>query len=298
MPKLPHEALVQLVRRAPEIILSLLWPDGPPPSCTTIHVTAGEFVDLNFAEYHADVVLALGGVPGRPEGVVVVEAQNSIDPAKRESWPVYISGVRSRLHCPCALVILAPDRRVAAWCSTPIDLGWGRFVQHPWVIGPDDIPVITELERARAAPELAVLSVAAHADEPVALAVALTAAEAARDLDDGRSVRYIDFIFGLLGPQARTLLEQLMSTAERRYFSDIFQEHFDRGLAEGEAKGEAKGKAEGKAELLLKLLALKNFTLTEADRQRILGCAEPDRLDAWAGRVLTANCLDDVLRPD
>ncbi|HEY8375559.1 MAG TPA: hypothetical protein VIK91_03680 [Nannocystis sp.] len=98
---------------------------------------------------------------------------------------------------------------------------------------------------------------------------------------------YLDIIFGLLGPRARPLIESLMSTAQRRYYSEIFQEHFDRGLAEGEARG--------KAELLLKLLALKNFPLTDADRERILGCTDPDLLDTWAARVLSATSLRDVL---
>ncbi|HEY8378729.1 MAG TPA: hypothetical protein VIK91_19690 [Nannocystis sp.] len=61
MPKLTHEALVQLVRRAPELILSLIWPEEQIRRFSTIHVTAGEFVDLDLAEVRADNVLALGG---------------------------------------------------------------------------------------------------------------------------------------------------------------------------------------------------------------------------------------------
>ncbi|HEY8375232.1 MAG TPA: hypothetical protein VIK91_02035, partial [Nannocystis sp.] len=143
----------------------------------------------------------------------------------------------------------------------------------------------------------------AHADEPVGPSIALAAAEAARELDDDRTRFYIDVIFGLLGPRARTLVEQLMSTAQRQFYSEIFQEHFDRGFAEGEAQGEAKGEAkgkiegkvEGKVELLLKLLALKGFPVTDAERRRILACTDPDLLDTWAGRVLTATDLRDVL---
>lgn len=136
----------------------------------------------------------------------------------------------------------------------------------------------------------------------VALEVALAAVDAARELDDERRILYPDLVLGLLGPRARTPLEKLMSTKAREFYSDIFQENFDKGVAkgkaEGMAKGMAKGLAQGKAELLLKLLALKQIAVSEADRARILGCTDPDRLDAWAGRVLTATSLREVFGED
>ena len=81
MPKLSHEALVQLVRHAPALIPDLLWPGERPPR--PIHVSAAEFVDLNFAEHRADAVLGLGGAPGRPEEALIVEVQVERDPRKR-----------------------------------------------------------------------------------------------------------------------------------------------------------------------------------------------------------------------
>lgn len=289
MPKLPHEALVQLVRRAPEQILRLIWPTGqPPPRVSSVRVTAAEYVDLNLAEYRADVVLAVGEVPDRPEGVFVVEVQLQRDPKKREIWPVYGSGLRVRLGCPVAIVVIAPNREVARWCGERIDLGWGRFVLDPWVLGPDAIPVIDDPEKARAAPELALLSVAAHADEPIGEQVALATLAAARGLDDDRKSIYPELVFGLLGRHARTLMEKLMASADREFYSELFQEKFDAGKVEG--------KVEGKAETLLKLLAHKKIAVSRADRARIRGCTEPKVLDKWIARVLTAESVDEVLR--
>ena len=55
MPKLPHEALVQLIRSAPEMILELLKRERVPglPLNLPPRVTAAEFIDLNLAEYRA-----------------------------------------------------------------------------------------------------------------------------------------------------------------------------------------------------------------------------------------------------
>lgn len=62
MPKLLHEALVELVRDAPAMVLRLLWPESQELAAR-VHVAAGEFVDLHLAEYHADTVLVIGDDP-------------------------------------------------------------------------------------------------------------------------------------------------------------------------------------------------------------------------------------------
>jgi hypothetical protein len=98
--------------------------------------------------------------------MVVIEAQTAIDARKRVSWPLYIAGVHARQGCDVVLVIIALDPEVAAWARQPISIGDGCMVVTPRVIGPESIPVITDFEVARRSPEMAVLSVAAHADEP------------------------------------------------------------------------------------------------------------------------------------
>ncbi|WAS94727.1 hypothetical protein [Nannocystis punicea] len=293
MPKLSHEALVQLVRHAPALVPDLLWPGERSPG--PIRITAGEFVDLNFAEHRADVVLGLGGAPGRPDEALVVEVQVERDARKRWTWPVYVAGLRARLGCPVTLVVVSLDPEVARWCAEPIDLGRRRTTVHPWVLGPEAVPVITDPERARELPELAVLSVAAHADEPGAEQIALVALEATRELDDQRGILYPDFVVALLGRVARTALEKLlMANGRWEPLSDMFRKPWLEGIAEGEAKGEARGKAQGKADLLLKLLQLKGFTPSDEQRSRVLDCRDEAQLETWAARVLTATRLDEV----
>jgi flagellar biosynthesis/type III secretory pathway protein FliH len=177
----------------------------------------------------------------------------------------------------------------ARWCAEPIDLGGGRCVLHPWVLGPDAVPAITDPEAARAAPELAVLSVAAHAEEPGAEHIALAALAAAHDLDRDRGTLYPDFVYALLGRAACAALEEIMA-ARYEYQSDFARKYFSEGLE----KGMAKGQAQGKADALLKLLQLKRFTLTEEQRQRVLECGDEAVLDGWMARVLDARALADV----
>ena len=306
MPRLSHEALVQLVRNAPAIVPGLLWP-GEARGAAQVHVTAAEFVDLNFAEHRADVVLALGEEPARPDEVLVVEVQVEPDPRKRRSWPLYVAGLGARMGCPVLLVVVTLDRDVARWCAEPIDLGRGRFVLRPWVLGPETVPVITDLEAARRAPELAVLSVGAHADEPGAERIARAALEAARELDGERRIVYPDFVLALLGRVAPAVLEKIMPlpsnwVPESEYFRNILAQAKAQAQAEGRAEGMAEGRAEGRAEgevlgeakMLLKLLQLKGFALTEVQRERVMACRDTALLEAWAERVLGAQSLDAV----
>jgi len=157
---------------------------------------------------------------------------------------------------------------------------------HPLVLGPQQIPVVTDLDVACRSPELAVLSVAAHGHEPGAEHIALAALAASRGLDSDRELLYPDFIFVLLGEVARKALEQLMQTGKYEYQSDFVRKHYFQGMAEG--------KAEGKAELLLKLLRRRGFTVDENVEARVHACHDGAQLDAWAEQVLGATSLAEV----
>ena len=291
MPKLSHEALVHLVRAAPEAIVALVGRVLAPelPLQVQPRVTATELVDLNLAEYRADAVITLGPAD-QPDEAFVVEAQGEPDVRKRRTWPLYVAGVRARLGCPVTLVVIALDPAVAAWCGEPIDLGRQRGFIYPLVIGPAQIPVITDVDEAKRLPELAVLSAVAHGREPGAEHIAFAALAAARGLDSDRELFYPDFVLAMLGEVARAALEQLMNKAKYEYQSDFARKYF----SEGKLEGKAEGTIAGEALLLLKLLRFKGFPVTPALQARVEGCHDVAQLDLWAQRVLTAASLADV----
>lgn len=293
MPRLKHEALVHLVRNAPEMVLELLRtvlavdiPLRPHP-----RLTAGEWTNLDLPEFRADNIFLLGDPV---EQVFIIEGQGAIKRDKRRTWPLYAAWAHYRWECPILLVVIAPGRKVAAWARRPIDLGHGSFVLHPRVLGADEIPFLTDPEAARRSPELAVLSVMAHGDEPGAERIALAALNAARALDTPRSLLYADFTHALLGKVARVALEALMDISKYEYQSDFARRYFGAGKAEGRTEG----KAEGKAEVVLSLLAHKGLRPDDATRVRVMACQDIDQLDRWARRVLSATTLADVFSAD
>ena len=57
-----------------------------------------------------------------------------------------------------------------------------------------------------------------------------------------------------------------------------------RGKAEGKAEGEAKGKAEA----VLRVLAARNLSPTEEQRQAVLTCQDQAQLERWLDAAVTA----------
>ena len=66
-------------------------------------------------------------------------------------------------------------------------------------------------------------------------------------------------------------------------------------FGKGEAKGEARGKALGKAEGILAVLAARGLLVSDALRERILGCTEVATLDVWIRRAVVASSADAVV---
>lgn len=285
MPRLQHEALVHLVRNAPEMVMDLLRGAFglELPLRARPRLTGAEITDLDLAEYRADGVFTVGDPVTT---AYIVEAQGAIKPSKRRAWPMYAAGMHARWNCPVVLVVIAPDRKVAAWARQPIDLGFGRFVLHPFVLGSAEIPVITDVAWARRSPELAVLSVAAHGKEPGAEHIAAAALTASQDLDSPRGMLYADFIHAHLGAIARVALEKLMNIENYEYQSDFARKYY--------FKGKDEGKAEGVAEALWMLLVHKGFAPGAEVRARIDACHDVGQLERWLTRVLAATRLADV----
>jgi hypothetical protein len=287
MPSITHEAIVNLLRENPLLLANLaanLDGDDPlrVPDGASVRPEESVLNDINPAEYRSDGILSVRGPQGEPVRAGVFEVQLQRDDDKPYSWPAYVVNARYRLRCPVSLIVVAIDRAVARWCARPIAIGHEGFVLRPIVIGPDAIPAVTVMDEARASPELAVLSVAAHGRDEGAEKIALAALGAAAGLDKEQGELYADFIYLFLSDAVRVATEDLMQQGSYEFKSD-----FARGYM---AKGEARGKAEG----LLVLLEFKGFAVPGALRERILGCTDLDQINTWYGKVKSAARLEDV----
>jgi hypothetical protein len=68
----------------------------------------------------------------------------------------------------------------------------------------------------------------------------------------------------------------------------------DLGIAEGEAKGRTEGKTEGKAEAVLRLLDVRGLAPSQEQRQQVMSSTDPEQLDLWFDRAVTAGTAAEV----
>lgn len=240
--------------------------------------------ELTPVEHRADAVVELRC--GQSIALaVVIEVQLRRDLRKRFSWPVYLATVRARLRCPAVLLVVCPDAPTAAWCATPVVLGPGNTFTA-MVLGPRQVPALTDRALAAANPELAVLSALAHGDRPDRDEVLNALPSALREVDDQHSKLYYDLVLSVLPVAARRYLEELM-TSTYQYQSDFARKYVAEGVAEGEAKGEAKA--------LLTVLSVRGIDIPADARDQITNCTDLDLLTTWVGRAVTASSIDEVL---
>ncbi|MGC4093455.1 MAG: hypothetical protein QM756_37275 [Polyangiaceae bacterium] len=328
MPSVLHQALLALFQNRPELAAELLREalGIELPAYTGVRVEASSFSELEPAEYRADLVVALLS-DDAPVFAIVVEVQLARDDRKGYTWPLYVVGLRARLRCDVALLVVTPDSGVAKWAAEPVYLGSQNYFT-PLVLGPDGVPVVTDPLRAAADPELAVLSTMAHGHDDANLAVRIAMAATAglgAVQDPDRIVLYSDLIEAALGEAARKAFQMIPPGYEIQ--SELIRgwvakgeikgraEGEIKGRAEGEVKGRAegeikgraegeikgraegeiKGRAEGLVESLFTVLEARGLAVSEQQRERVARTLDLAVLSRWLRGAVTATSVEQLL---
>jgi len=211
MPSPRHEAIVQLIRDKPSILLACgdavarALPAEPRFDVVDTSVT-----DLAPRTFHGDLAFLATGCDGRDPVVVLVEGQLRPDEGARRRWSLKLAALGVRHGCRAILVVVTPSAAVARWAAKVQPSSPGALSLAPIVIGPDAIPRIESPGQALEAPELAVLAAIARAREDVNGEHARQAITAANALETAGSPRYITAILDALPEGARRILEASM----------------------------------------------------------------------------------------
>jgi len=282
MPSLLHEGIVALVREKPQLAADLLREllGVAVPRFTEARLAEASLNELVPTEYRADAVVLL--VDDTPVFGIIVEAQLGVDPDKPFTWPMYAVSARARYRCPFVVLVVTPDPTTARWAAQPVDLG-GDTMWKSLVVGPEGIPVITDVDAATREPQLAVLSVIAHGrgdDVATAVSIAAAAAVGARSLPEPMRMLCFALIESSLGDAAKRSFEMLPQG--QRFMSETQR----RSFAEGEAKGEARA--------LLRVLERRGIAISTEQRERVLACSDLTVLEGWLDRAATAASVREV----
>ncbi|MBX3219908.1 MAG: hypothetical protein KF795_05265 [Labilithrix sp.] len=274
-----------LLRQEPALVTSLLeYAIGlSTPEGAVARLGDADFTQVVPLERRADAVVMLESSEGIA-AAFVVEAQLGIDPEKRYTWPLYLASLHARVRGTSRLVVITPFEDVASWAGRPIDTMQPTSPLVPIVIGPRQIPRITEA--AGALPELAMLSALVHGAEPDGAPVIEAALRAAACLDEERMRTYFDLAYATLGELAKVALEALMPLGSYEYKSDFAKKYL------------AQGREEGARQALIAVIAARNLELPERARRRVDACSSVVTLERWIRRAAIVERIDDVFADD
>lgn len=273
-----------MFRQRPSLAAELLTNlfDLEVPAWNHVRLDSCDLPELKPTEYRADTAITL--LCGQEAALaVIVEIQNKRDLDKRRTWPVYLTNLHARLRCPTVLIVISTAGN-AKWCATPINIGHPGWVLRPLVLGPDRVPLITNVSDAIANRELSLLSVLVHGESPERDKVFDSFLRSLDTVDQKQVDSYLDLILAELPKTAQRLVEKLMMTYE--YRSDFARRHFARGRAEG--------LADARRESVLTVLATRGIEITPEARERITSCTDLDRLQTWVERAVKAHTPEDL----
>jgi hypothetical protein len=302
-----HEFMIELLGRVPWLLRDLLGPrfeDRLELASTQLRFHRSDATvsqipplgcDLCIELYEADsakLVMAL-----------VVEVQLQIDERKPFSWVAYQAAQFCRLEVPAVLVVITNDRKVAQWAAEPI---WsGQTWLTPMVIGPGDVPAITDPDVAERSIELAFVSGVVHGQDMLAARIGLALAHALDASPDHDLAVYWDTFLASLSESVRKELEMELQRRRWQPRSDWGREIFANGVAEGKvegerlgiAKGQLLGQVEGRAAAVIALLEIRGLSVSTAIHERVMACTDLALLDRWFRRAATAHSVEETFAP-
>jgi hypothetical protein len=211
------------------------------------------------------------------------EVQQERSTSKCGQLPRYAAALWLLLRCPVTVLCVCPDADVAAWYATPIPTDLPGYVFRAEVLGPGDIPVITDPEEAAARPEMAVMSVMAHG---LRRSVVEGFVGGLDRMKTEHAPQYYEYAYSMAAPAVRCVLGEIMASSTWPVYSPFAREHFGRGKDEGRAEGEAKA--------VLRVLAARGVEVPEEARVRISACADLRQLDAWLDRAVVATSVAEL----
>ncbi|MWA06849.1 hypothetical protein F8568_042205 [Actinomadura sp. LD22] len=296
-----------MIRERPESALEMLRDlkgiDIPPTPL--VRVESNTFNDRPSKDFTPDTVIS-AGPPQQPFHGLIVEVQQEPSEAKRKQLPRYAASLWLMLNCPVTLLCICPDAATAKFFAKPITTELPGYVLEAVVLGPDDVPAISDASEAATHPEVAVLSVLVHREQKVAEAFV----GGLSLMSDDHATQYYEYAYGMASLPVRRTLEELMTSTNWPVYSPFAREHFGRGKseglaegraegriegrAEGRTEGRAEGRTEGRAEALLLLLEARNLNASGSVIKRILLCKDTEMLEKWIRRAALIEKVEDL----
>ncbi|MGW1542602.1 hypothetical protein ACWCPM_20600 [Streptomyces sp. NPDC002309] len=293
----PHEAMHRIFQQEPALFARSAQASGYRFGDTPVaHPLPTDLTETRPLERRVDTLLRMETASG--DFILAVEAQERVDLDKPASWAYYMAHLYAKYKLPPLLLVVTRDRKTATWASRPMHIGppqWPTLMLQPFVLGPEEVPVIDDPEEAARDVPMAVLSAIVHSRDADTDAILKALAAALRGLetrDPENAAIYTELTAQGLGEKnpAAELWRDLVTVDTSFFTSPLSQEI--------RAEGQAEGRADSRAEDTLRILDRRGIPVSDADRERITTCTDLDTLTRWFDRAITAASADEVFADD
>ncbi|MGW3112544.1 hypothetical protein [Streptomyces sp. NPDC001091] len=285
-----HEALHRIFQKDPALLTRALQrvlhvPFPEPHEIAALNI---DLTEIEPVERRVDTLLRAETDEGTY--LLVVESQGKVDERKRGSWPYYLSYLYEKYRCEPVLIVITQNSATARWAAQPIRLGfpgWHSLTVRPLVLGPDNVPVITDERQAERDVPLAVLSAMTHGRGPKAAPILESLATALKTIDPDSAAVFVQFVDSCLAdPQAKQMWRDLMTAIQ------YFWRH---PLAEQvREEGREQGWIQAKAETVLQVLEWRGIPVPDDVRDRVTACTDRNKVEVWAQRAVHAADAEDL----
>jgi hypothetical protein len=239
-------------------------------------------------ERRADSVLMAEWLIDDPAGryVLIVESQTEPDDTKLRRWPYYIAYLHDKYECPVVLLVVCNRESTATWARQPIVIGLPDLtcmLVYPVVLGPDNVPAVTDVAEAGDDLTFAVFSALTHGRSSKVSAILEALAGALNAVDGETALTLVEMTeAGLVGTAGQQKWRELMRKQLIPYKSEFRREGID------------EGRAAGRAEDILRILDKRGIAVDDASRERIVSSGDLETLSDWLDRSLTATQVSDL----
>ncbi|MGV9667192.1 hypothetical protein [Nocardia niigatensis] len=285
-----HEAMHRLFRSHPEVFGRAFETLGLPfPGPREVALLPNDLTEIDPIERRVDTLLRLDTDEG--SFLLLVEAQGKDDRNKPSSWAYYLSHVHAKYQLPPVLLVVCQDTSTARWAEGPLTIGprqWTSLVVRPLVLGPHNVPAVSDPCIAAGDIPLAALSAITHANDAGIGAILKALATALQSIDEDDALIFAELTeLGLGKSPAAQTWRQLM-TVDLSFFRSETSQRL-------RAEGRVEGRVQTLIDAILRSLRARGIEVSQDARQRIESCRELDTLDAWFDRSLTASSIAEIL---
>ncbi|MFJ4693936.1 hypothetical protein [Streptomyces sp. NPDC088766] len=289
-----HEAMHRIFQKDPALLTRALQqvlgvPFPEPYDFAGMNV---DLTEIEPVERRVDTLLRAETDEGAY--LLVVESQGKPDERKRGSWPYYLSYLYEKYRCEPVLIVVTQNSATARWAAEPIHLGvrgCPSLTVRPFVLGPDNVPVIADEREAERDVPLAVLSAMTHGRGRQAPAILESLAAALRTIDRDSAAVFVQFVDSCLADtRARQMWRDMMATIQYFWRHPLAEEVRGQGREEGVELG----RIQDRAEMTLNILRWRGIDVPDDVRARVQACTDLARLTTWSQRAVHATTAADL----